>query len=124
MQFLAADGQPFAGQSSEGQGGPDDVVGILFGRDVSLLFEEFQPLVDGDVESLGHALDFGVHVGAGHGNSLPPALFHDQQSVDHAFEHLFAAVAETIAGEVVAGDALGVHGGHNCRDGSPRELFI
>ena len=122
-QLLAADGQPFSRQLPQRQRRPDDVVGVLFGRDVSLLLEQFQPLVDGDVESLGHALDFRVHLGARHGNPLPLALLHDQQLVDHAFEHLFAAVPEALAGEVVAGDALGVHGGHHRRDGRRPEVF-
>ena len=60
---VVRDGEPLAGQLPQRQGGPNDVVGILLGRDVPLLLEHLQPLVDGNAEPLRHALDLGVHFG-------------------------------------------------------------
>ena len=74
----------------------------------------------GNVEPLGHPLDLGVDLVASHRDPLPPALLDDQLLVDHALQHFLAVVAEALAAKLLAGDPLGVHGGHHGRDGGSR----
>ena len=114
-QLLARDRKPFAGDLSQRQRGPNDVVGILFRRNVPLLLEHLEPLVDGNAEPLRHALDFGVHVGPGNADPLPLALLDDQLFVDHALEHFRAVGSAALAGELLARDPLGVDRGHHRR---------
>ena len=96
-QLVGSDVQPRPRQPAQRQRRPDDVGGVLLHVDVPLLLQQRQPLIHRQAESLGHPLDFTIHVAPGDGDVLPLAFQHDQLPVDHALEHFLAVVEDALA---------------------------
>ena len=115
-QLLGSDLQPRARQAAQCQRRPDDVGGVLLHVDVPLLLQQGQPLIHRQAESLGHPLDFAVHVGRVIVMCCRSALLHDQLPVDHAVEHFLAVVQDALASEFLAGDLPAVDAGDDLRD--------
>ena len=100
-----------AGEDSQGEHRPDDVSGVLLGLDAPLLFNQFQPLVGGHAETLGHGVNLCRDVGGGDGDSRLAAGLLDQGPVDERLERGCAVACQALGRQVIGGDLHAVDQG-------------
>ena len=94
---------------------PNDVGGILLGRNVSLLLQHLDPLVGRNIEFPRHPLDLLVHLLLGHGHVHLLTILEDQILVDHRFQNVFAVMIETFLSQLLPADVFEIDGCHDLR---------
>ena len=99
-------------QLAQGQGGIDDVAGVLDGADPPLLVERPEPGLAADA---GHphrdVVDLLVDLGGGHLLLRGPQPLLDQLAGDQGLEDLLPLAGDALVGQLLAGDHLAVDGG-------------
>ena len=104
LEFLGRRLNGAAGEAAEREHRPDDIVGVLLGRDPALLLDHLQPLVARHAEPPGHRVDFGTHVLRRDRGALPLAGLLDDAPVDECLQHAAAVAPKTLRRELIGGD--------------------
>ena len=106
------------GQPTQGEHRPDDVFGILPGRDSAFLFDETDPFVSGHAEPLRHGIDLGIDVLWCDGNALPATGLRDDFAIDHHFQDGIAVAAQALGSQLGVRDFSSVDHRHDPVGGS------
>ena len=112
LQLLSRGFDRAAGETAEREHRPDDVVGVLLGRDAPLLLDHLQPLIAGHAEPTGHRVDFAADILGRHRQPVLLAGLLDDPSVDEGLEDGSPVATEAVGGQVVRGDLDAVDDGH------------
>jgi hypothetical protein len=111
LKFLGRRLDRAAGDAAEGEHRPDDVVGVLLGRDPSLLLDHLQPLVAGHAEAACHRVDLGAHVLRRDRDPLLLAGLFDDASIDERLQNTAPMATEAFRRQLVGGDLDAVDDG-------------
>ena len=87
-------------QSSQGDHRPDDLVGILLRGHATLVADELDPLLAGEIEPFRHHLDLGIDLLRPDGDPQLPAALLDDHLVDDRLEDRGPMAGHTFIGEL------------------------
>ena len=87
-------------QPPQGEHRPDNVFGILPGRDAAFLFDETDPLVSGHAETLRHGVDLGIDILWRDDDALPTAGLQDDLAIHRRLQDGVAVAAQALGSQL------------------------
>ena len=95
-------------QSSQGDHWPDDLIGILLRGHATLVADQFDPLLAGEIEALRHRLDLGIDLLRPDGDPQLPAALIDDHLVDDRLEDRGPMAGDALINELLLWDLRAV----------------